>query len=95
MATVIANYTNRTDWESPEVAITEDGSYQVFVRGDLGYRASVSIKLKGADGVFHSYKELTFTHFQAPAAVEVSLLSGDAIKVFFVRCESASVEIRK
>lgn len=89
---LLASFTGKTAFESPEITIPATGAVKVFINGSLGPRASVLIKLKGVDGPFHAYPELTFAR---AAALELGLEAGDKIKVQFVNCTAAGVEVRQ
>lgn len=89
----LSSIPNQQDHLSDEISIPLTGQVQVFIRGQLGPRGSVSVLLKGADGQFHAYRELIYR--EAPTAQGLNLTAGDRIKVQFKHCESASVEVRQ
>lgn len=88
---VLASYSAKTTFESPEITVTTKGPVQLFVNGKVN-GGQVVFSLKASDGTFYEYPELSFT---TPAAREFNLLAGDKLKVVFRGCVSAGAEIRQ
>lgn len=88
----LASLTNQQNAIVP-VTIPSTGEVQIFIRGQLGPKGRVLIKLKGADGRFHAYEDLVF--IATGAARAINLFSGDQLQIECVDCTAASVEVRQ
>lgn len=89
---VLASITGKTTFESAEISVPGSGALQLFVTGSLGPRGRVLLLLKGADGAFHHYPELTLSR---RAAIELQAQAGDKVKLKFVACIAAGAELRQ
>lgn len=90
---VLASYTDKKDFESGPITVPATAPAQLLVRGGYGQGGVVRLLLKGSDGVFHAYRELTFQDHNS--AVELNLFAGDEVKLSFSGCSGASAELRQ